>query len=270
LPFDAATLTIVRPAAWVTGWEVDWMRQFLKGAMAGGVGAAVVMVATAAVAGTGIGGVFNLGKSNTVNAMTSLTGSTSGAQLGITNSGAGPALSLSVASGKPPLKVNSSAKVGNLNASLLYGLPSNEFVQGGGQVRGFFLHLTPDVFDQELLVIPGFGKLRANCEGSEAFLDYLNGSHDIDVWKSGDDQFGTFLAEAHIAAGKVSGIDSLKNLGNGGVIGQARLILHYTTTSGFFVIQHVATVDAGLVEPDGTQCSFVASTVAGVIGRFAP
>jgi hypothetical protein len=41
--------------------------QFFRGAIAGGIGAAVVMVASAAMAGTGLGGVFNLGKANTVN-----------------------------------------------------------------------------------------------------------------------------------------------------------------------------------------------------------
>src|SRR6266487_3331659 len=115
--------------------------QFFRGAIAGGVGAAVVMVASAAMAGTGIGGVFNLGKTNTVNATSALTGSTSGAQLGVTNSGSGPALSLNVAGGQPPMTVNSSAKVGKLNASFLNGLNSAGFVQGGGQVRGFSVGL---------------------------------------------------------------------------------------------------------------------------------
>ena len=41
---------------------------FLKGALAGGVGATAVLGATAAFAGSGIGGVFNLGATNTTNA----------------------------------------------------------------------------------------------------------------------------------------------------------------------------------------------------------
>ena len=62
------------------------MRTFLKGAFAGGVGAALVLAATAAIAGTGIGGIFNLGQSNTVNATSSLSGASVGAQLQVTNS----------------------------------------------------------------------------------------------------------------------------------------------------------------------------------------
>jgi hypothetical protein len=62
------------------------MRTFLKGAFAGGVGAALVLTATAAIAGTGIGGIFNLGQSNTVNATSALSGASVGAQLQVTNS----------------------------------------------------------------------------------------------------------------------------------------------------------------------------------------
>ena len=65
------------------------MRTFLKGAFAGGIGAALVLAATAAVAGTGIGGIFNLGQTNTVNATSALSGASVGAQLQVTNSGTG-------------------------------------------------------------------------------------------------------------------------------------------------------------------------------------
>jgi hypothetical protein len=242
------------------------MRQFLRGAIAGGVGAAVVMAATAAMAGTGIGGVFNLGKTNTVDATTALTGSTSGAQLGLTNSGAGPALSLKVASGKPPLSVNSSTKVNDLNASMLNGFTSGQFVQGGGQVRGFSLTLTPDA-DQELLAIPGYGQLQAECEGSEAIITYVNGSHTVDAWNSTIDNLGAVAQEFQVSP---SGLLFPVAVKGAGTDGQVRLLLHYTTTSGFFVIQHVATVDAAAHETGGTSCTFVASTVAGAAGRFEP
>jgi hypothetical protein len=247
------------------------MRQFLRGAIAGGVGAAVVMVATAAVAGTGIGGVFNLGKTNTVNATTSLTGSTSGAQLGITNSGAGPALALNVASGKPPLAVNSSTRVKNLNSAYLNGFTPNQFVQGGGQVRGFSLTLTHDS-EQDLLAIPGYGMLFAECDGGTGgtgALGYRNGSHHVDVstWS-----LNTFNG-ADVAGYGVnpSGVNAFFGTVGAGTLGQGRMLLHYTTTSGLFTIQHVATVDAAVQQSaDGTLCTFVASTVAGATGRFAP
>jgi hypothetical protein len=55
---------------------------FLKGAFAGGVGATAVLGATAAFAGSGIGGVFNLGQVNTVDATSTLTGAkANGAEL---------------------------------------------------------------------------------------------------------------------------------------------------------------------------------------------
>jgi hypothetical protein len=86
--------------------------------------------ASAAFAGSGIGGVFNLGKTNTVNAITKLTGSVAGSSLQIINNStnaAATALDLQVATGKPPLKVNSTTKVANLNADSLDGQDSGAF-----------------------------------------------------------------------------------------------------------------------------------------------
>lgn len=247
--------------------------QFLKGAAAGGIGAAVVLLASTAVAGTGIGGVFNLGQDNTVNATTALTGNTSGPQLRVKNSGAGPALELKVASGKAPITVNSSTKVGKLNADFLDGLDSTGFVHGSGQVRGFALTLTPTTTDKELLSIPGYGQLTAFCYTGDARVRYVNGSHSVRAWVSiiGDDTFipatadlfdvppsGVMLLPVASAAQPVSAV-------------QSRMMLQYTTTSGLFTLQHVATVDvAWRWSVDGPTCSFVASTVAGPLGSFAP
>jgi len=61
------------------------MRSFLKGALVGGTAAAVLAGGTV-LAGTGIGGVFNLGQANTVTAKTTLTGGVGGdAQLVVNN-----------------------------------------------------------------------------------------------------------------------------------------------------------------------------------------
>ena len=98
---------------------------FLKGAMVGGVAAALVFVATTALAGTGVGGIFNLGDANKVNAQSSLKGSTGKKNLQITNTGSGSALGLKVGPGHPPMTVNSSVKVANLNADKLDGLTSS-------------------------------------------------------------------------------------------------------------------------------------------------
>src|SRR5215469_2141265 len=101
-----------------------------------GVGAAAAAIAiTGAASGSGIGAVFNLGKTNTVNATSRLKGSTRHPMLLVTNNGTGTALSLQVAHTTPPFFVNSSARVPNLNASLLGGLGPSQFAQG--QLRSF-------------------------------------------------------------------------------------------------------------------------------------
>ena len=121
---------------------------FLKGAVVGFV-CAVLGGATVALAGSGVGGVFNLGVSNSVDAKTTLTGasprmqlqvtntsadastsglavnSASGATTGVfTNTGGGPAGGFFVDAGVKPFTVNSQTRVGNLNADLLDGLDS--------------------------------------------------------------------------------------------------------------------------------------------------
>jgi hypothetical protein len=93
------------------------------------VASLTLATASAALAGSGVGGVFNLGKTNTVNAITKLTGSVAGSSLQIINNStdaAATALDLRVASGKPPLKVNSTTKVANLNADRLDDKDSTE------------------------------------------------------------------------------------------------------------------------------------------------
>lgn len=118
-----------------------------------GIAAAVLAVcATTALAGSGVGGVFNLGQTNTVNGATTLSGSSAGAQLKVTNAFAsgtgiwgqsasktaagvqgmntagGPGLQSTVSSNAiPPLKINSSAKVVSLNADRLDGFDSTVF-----------------------------------------------------------------------------------------------------------------------------------------------
>ena len=69
------------------------MNGFSKGAAIGGIAGALVAGSTIALAGTGIGGVFNLGQENTVNAQTSLKGSvSSNAQLRVENGSNGVGL----------------------------------------------------------------------------------------------------------------------------------------------------------------------------------
>lgn len=94
---------------------------FFKGIVLGSVCAMLVLVAGTALAGSGVGKIFNLGVTNTVDATTTLSGTASGTMLQVTNQGTGPALSLGVQSGKAPLAVNSSTRVVSLNADILDG-----------------------------------------------------------------------------------------------------------------------------------------------------
>jgi hypothetical protein len=98
------------------------------------VGLAVVLalsvgLASSALAGTGVGATFNLGKTNTVSAINKLVGSVAGPSLLIDNNSTdtgATALELQVEAGKAPMKVNSATQVANLNADQVDGLSGNQ------------------------------------------------------------------------------------------------------------------------------------------------
>jgi hypothetical protein len=100
------------------------------------VGLAVILalvfsVTSAALAGTGVGATFNLGKKNTVNRLSKLVGSTDNAMLRVDNNNTGTgatALNLQVEAGHAPMTVNSSTQVAGLNADQLDGRNASEFV----------------------------------------------------------------------------------------------------------------------------------------------
>ena len=103
---------------------------FFKGVVLGSVVSLATLMGATAFAGTGVGGVFNLGQNNTVNGTTKLTGATAAGQLDVVNNSTGTGatgIGITVKSGKPPLVVNSATKVSNLNADLLDGSDSTAF-----------------------------------------------------------------------------------------------------------------------------------------------
>jgi hypothetical protein len=113
--------------------------QFLKGAAVGAVTSTVVLMAASAMAGTGVGGVFNLGQVNSVNATTTLTGAKAGQMLQVTNTSTGggaTGISITVPSSRPPLAVSSSKRVPHLNADLVDGVDSTGFVKRGSPAGG--------------------------------------------------------------------------------------------------------------------------------------
>jgi hypothetical protein len=93
----------------------------------------LALTAGMAAAGTGVGGVFNLGKTNAVNAISVLKGSAKGAMVRLVNSGPGTALQLVVKPGQAPMTVNSAVKVANLNSDKLDGLDQSAFLRSGGK-----------------------------------------------------------------------------------------------------------------------------------------
>ncbi len=93
--------------------------------------ALVLGVATTALAGTGVGARFDLGKTNSVNQVSKLVGSVAGPSLQIDNNSANAsatALDLQVEPGKAPMKVNSDGQVANLNADKLDGQEASAFM----------------------------------------------------------------------------------------------------------------------------------------------
>jgi hypothetical protein len=101
----------------------------LKGLVAGAVLCSAAFAATAA-GGTGVNPDFALGRSNAVNAVTALSGSTNGTQFHIQNLNTGKSaagLGIKVAAGRPPLIVNSATKVEHLNADFLDGVNASGF-----------------------------------------------------------------------------------------------------------------------------------------------
>ncbi len=112
--------------------KVTWMARATTTIVGLAIMLALVLgVATTALAGTGIGATFNLGKTNTVNAITKLVGSVAGPSLQIDNNStdaAATALDLQVEPGKAPMKVNSATQVANLNADKLDGQDASAFM----------------------------------------------------------------------------------------------------------------------------------------------
>jgi len=240
---------------------------FFRGIAVGSALAIALLAMTSAVAGTGVGAVFNLGQKNKVNAVTSLSGSASGPMLKLTNSGRSTALRLNVGRGRAPLTVNSAARVANLNASLLRGLGPAAFVQGGGQNRAFALTLT-DQDGVKLVSIPGYGFLDAGClPGGVPFADvnYVNGPRSVNVWSN---ESSTNNTAVNLATVPPFGAVGISSLGGANEPSWAEAMISYATGSGKSAAQRVATVTVAL-NFDGSTCKFAAQALAGP-GRVAP
>ena len=112
------------------------------------IGAITLLVLSTGVviAGSGVGGVFNLGTTNTVNKATVLKGSTTSSLFRVTNDGSGPALALNVKNpGTAPMVLDSEStgRVVHLNADMLDGKDSSQFLAGKGAVTRYAIALGP-------------------------------------------------------------------------------------------------------------------------------
>jgi hypothetical protein len=104
---------------------------FYKGVALGATVSIVLLGAQAAFAGTGLGAVFNLGRTNTVGATSTLAAKTGSAALQVTNKSAGASatgVSITVDPRRAPIKVNSRVQVPNLNSSFLQGRQAADFL----------------------------------------------------------------------------------------------------------------------------------------------
>jgi hypothetical protein len=164
---------------------------FSRGILLGAVASTLVLIAATALAGTGVGAVFNLGKTNSVNRTSKLVGATAGRMLQVTNTSArrgASGIGIDVARGKPPLRVDSSTKVVHLNADELDGRDSREFVKGSGRTYTLAVAVkrlpgaTKNPYVPDPAVAPGFFNVSYSCPGAgqvpdEADIRFTNRSN---------------------------------------------------------------------------------------------
>lgn len=89
--------------------------------------AVVLGVGTTALAAAS-GDPFKLGRTNTIDKITKLVGDTTTPMLRVENGGEGQALDLRVEAGQPPMTVDSTERVNDLNADEVDGQSASDFV----------------------------------------------------------------------------------------------------------------------------------------------
>jgi hypothetical protein len=223
---------------------------FLKGVVVGTVVGTTLLLSAAAFAGSGIGGVFNLGTTNAVNGSTALQGSTNGSQLRVTNTNTGAnasGIGIVTPDNVPPLAVHSKARVVNLNADTLDGKHASQLVAGGGQA--LHVHLaTPNPFgNQTFLVLPGMGQIEGSCFNTGVGLFWRNTLEPdtaIDDWwvVNGVTQEATSIRNNsgdNLAFMVKADQTIVQQLGRPGHTATVTTSFHWTATGCVFAIQAV-------------------------------
>jgi hypothetical protein len=188
----------------------------LRSGIVGGIVAGAVILAGSAVAGSGVGSVFNLGQSNTVNGPSGLSGTTAGKQLVVANlgtassstallafgrgaspaatfqnGGAGPAVSLLAGAGQPPFTTNSAYRVANLNADKLDGIDSSSFAQTYRGVPGNTAGTAKTLLGSSavnigssaaLLTVPGLAHVDVGCTATQGYVSFGNDTAGDAFW----------------------------------------------------------------------------------------
>jgi hypothetical protein len=167
-------------------------RDLFRGVVLGAVVSTLVLAAATAMAGTGVGAVFNLGRTNSVDAQSILRGEVAGRSLQITNTGTGAGLGITVEGGNPPIVVDPSAgKATNLNADELDGLSSTAFLRAGQllEISGRLRHGDPD----ETILRAGPFRIMAHCQlnGEQIFQRAFLRTTRNDTAVRGTDMFDT-------------------------------------------------------------------------------
>ena len=160
--------------------------------------ALTVGLASTALAGTGVGARFDLGKTNTVNRISELVGSVAGPSLKIDNnstaSGA-PALNLQVGSGKAPMKINPEAGTATgLSADELDGADSFDFARRDPETgRAFEANFAQSAQDADKL----------DGKDSSQFLGVSGRASDSDRL-DGRDSTAFFSGKTYTAGGNIA------------------------------------------------------------------
>lgn len=136
--------------------------------------ALTVGLASAALAGTGVGARLDLGKTNAVNAVTGLVGNVAGQpSLRIDNNSTAvgaTALDLQVEPGKPPMKVNSTTEVQGLNVDSLDSKNSTDFLQESSDRDDFLPSRTYNNTGITVDNPGGFRTFGATCDAGDVAL----------------------------------------------------------------------------------------------------
>ncbi len=237
------------------------------------VGMAVILAVVLGIATTALaaapGDPFRLGKSNAINKLSTLVGSTANSMLRIDNNGTGTALDLRVEPGNAPMTVDSDERVDNLNADRLDGNDSSKFARayertvvvspvGTPQQNGtalknamdgitdasatnpYLLKIEPGVYDVGNPSTPLQMKPYVDVEGS--------GERVTKITATGSSQNGTVVGAAN------SELRFLTAENTGGTSGDSSFVRAISTTADPFRVKHVtatATASGGTITTIG-------------------